>query len=115
MKVPILVVLPILASIVAVAVGIIRVKRLEFDLRLLLGFLIFGLVNGGITFVFMRNEWNTLIFFHVYTLIEFTLIMAVFSLWKADGLKKVHFHIIIIAISPILGSIQIFRRKSYVF
>ncbi len=92
---PILVVVPVLACIAAITIGFRRRKEFNVDMKLVLLFLTAGLVNGVVSILMASFGQNNLILWHIYTLVEFSIVIAVLSFWQRDELLQRALHYLI--------------------
>ncbi len=107
--------LSLLASILAVGVGLIRLKKLPLALRLLVLFLAVVLVNNIIVLYWAFLNINNMWLFHFFTLVEYTSLSWILSYWQPRSFfqKGIRWSILIFACIWLLAKFTFENMDSY--
>ena len=82
MQVPHLAYVALLSSLVVVIVGVWRYKLLRSEMKILFIFFGFVFIINALSAYFALQGTNNLWLFHIYTLLEYSALMLVFSYWQ---------------------------------
>ncbi|NIU00146.1 MAG: hypothetical protein GWN01_04160 [Nitrosopumilaceae archaeon] len=88
MSVPIGAWLSMFSAFLLMFIGILRYKYLPQEIRLLLLFFIIVVANESFTTYMTFKEKNTYWIFHIYTLIEYSLLILVLSYWQKNKVLR---------------------------